>query len=328
MPGCLEVQGLQIVPADVIAARQRIEGRVWPTPLMPEPGLAERHGAPVRLKLECWQRTGSFKVRGAMNAIALLGDAARRRGVLAVSAGNHAQGVALAAREAGISALIVMPRTASRVKVEAVRQLGAEVRLLGEDYDEAEAAWPAVAEETGRTLIHPFMDPAVIAGQGTVGLEIALEGPAPRHVLIPAGGGGLAVGSAVALKALLPGVKVYGVQTEASAPLVASYKAGRHVAVTYGPSIADGLHGDTTDEMVELAVRHLDGVLEVSEAAARRAMRYLFREQRIVAEGSGAVGVAAVLEGLAPDGETAVVVSGRNVAPELFQSVMSEEAMA
>ncbi len=322
------MQGLRILPGDVVAARQRIAGAVWATPLLPEPGLAGSHGAPVWLKLECWQRTGSFKVRGAMNAVRLLDGESLRRGVLAVSAGNHAQGVALAAQEAGASALIVMPETASRVKVEAVRQLGAEVRLIGRDYDEAEAAWPAVAEETGRTLIHPFMDPGVIAGQGTVGLEIALERPSLRQVLIPAGGGGLSVGSAIALKALMPDVRVYGVQTEASAPLVASYKAGRHVAVTYGPSIADGLHGDTTDEMVELALSHLDGVFEVSEAAVRRAMRYLFRTQRIVAEGSGAVGVAALLEGIAPAGETAVVVSGRNIAPELYQSILAEEGTA
>lgn len=316
---------MQIVPGDVVQALGRIRGSVWPTPLLPEPGLASSHGAPVWLKLECWQRTGSFKVRGAMNAIALLDDESRRRGVLAVSAGNHAQGVALAAREAGISALIVMPRNASRVKVTAVRQLGAEVRLIGEDYDQAEAAWPAVAEETGRSLIHPFMDPAVIAGQGTVGLEIALERPTLRQVLIPTGGGGLAIGSALALKALMPDVRVYGVQTETSAPLVASFRAGRHVAVRYGPSIADGLHGDTSDEMVRLALDHLDGVLEVTEAAVRRAMRFLFREQRIVTEGSAAVGVAALLEGLAPEGETAIVVSGRNIAPELFQSVLAEE---
>jgi threonine dehydratase len=322
------VQGLRIVPADIIAAERRIGPSVWPTPLMPDAALEARQGAPVWLKLECWQRTGSFKVRGASNAMRLLGDEDRRRGVLAVSAGNHAQGVALAAREAGVSALIVMPETASRVKIEAVRQLGAEVRLLGRDYDEAEAAWPAVAQETGRALVHPFMDPAVIAGQGTVGLEIALERPGVRQVLIPAGGGGLSVGSAIALKALLPEVRVYGVQTEASPPLVASYKAGRHVAVTYGPSIADGLHGDTTSEMVDLALRHVDGVLEVTEASTRRAMRYLFRTHRIVAEGSAAVGVAALLDGLAPDGETAVVVTGRNIAPELFQSVLAEEVTA
>jgi len=315
---------LEIALTDVLAARQRIAGGVWPTPLLPDAGLAERQGAGVWLKLECWQRTGSFKVRGAINAIAQLGDDARRRGVLAASAGNHAQGVALAAREAGVSALLVMPRTASRVKVEAVRRLGAQVRLIGEDYDAAEAACPAVAAETGRTVVHPFADGAVIAGQGTVGLEIALAQQAIDVVLIPMGGGGLAVGSAIALKALLPGVRVYGVQTETSAPFVASYHAGRHVPVTFEPSIADGLHGDTTDEMVDLALRHLDGVFAVSEAAVRRAMRYLYREQRIVVEGSGAVGVAAVLEGMAPPGRTAIVVSGRNIAPELFLTVLEE----
>jgi len=214
---------LEISARDVLAAHRRIAGRIWPTPLMP---ADIGGGRPVHLKLECWQRTGSFKVRGAMNAMSLLDGEGRRRGVIAVSAGNHAQGVALAAAEAGTSALIVMPENASRVKVEAVRALGAEVRLVGRDYDEAELALPTVQAETGRALVHPFADPAVVAGQGTVGLEIALERPTVRQVVIPVGGGGLAVGSAIALKALLPGVRVYGVQTEASAPVVASYRAG------------------------------------------------------------------------------------------------------
>lgn len=314
---------LEISARDVLAAHRRIAGRIWPTPLMP---ADIGGGRPVHLKLECWQRTGSFKVRGAMNAMSLLDGEGRRRGVIAVSAGNHAQGVALAAAEAGTSALIVMPENASRVKVEAVRALGAEVRLVGRDYDEAELALPTVQAETGRALVHPFADPAVVAGQGTVGLEIALERPTVRQVVIPVGGGGLAVGSAVALKALLPGVRVYGVQTEASAPVVASYRAGRHVRVAYGPSLADGLWGDTTDEMVEMCLAHLDGVLEVTEAAVARAMRQLFREQRVVAEGSGAAALAALREGLLPsDVETAAVITGRNVAPELFERVLGGE---
>ncbi len=308
---------------DVVRARTRIRGHVWPTPLVEEPALASARGQAVHLKMECWQRTGSFKVRGAFCKMLSLSTAERRRGVIAVSAGNHAQGVALAARELGVHAQIVMPETASRVKVDAVRSLGAEVVLRGGDYDEAEAALRELLEESGRTLVHPFEDPLVIAGQGTVGLEIALSGADVDVVLIPAGGGGLAVGSAVALKTLRPGVRVFGVQSEASAPLVAAYRAGRHVPVAYGPSLADGLHGDTSDAMVELALRHLDGVLTVSESAIARAMRYLYEEQRVVVEGSAAASVAALLEGIAPEGAAVAVLSGRNVAPELFSRVLA-----
>lgn len=309
---------LEIEMRDVVRARARIRGHVWPTPLLDDRELSRRRGAPVHLKMECWQRTGSFKVRGAFHRMLHLTPEERLRGVIAVSAGNHAQGVALAARELGVSALVVMPESASRVKVEAVRALGGEVLLRGEDYDAADRACAEILEDSGRTLVHPFEDPLVIAGQGTVGLEVALSAADAEIVLVPAGGGGLAVGSAIALKTLRPGVKVYGVQSEASAPLVAAHRAGRRVPVQYGPSLADGLHGDTTDAMVELALRHLDGMLVVSEEAIARAMRYLFDQQRIVVEGSAAVGVAALLEGAAPEGAAVAVLTGRNVAPEAF----------
>lgn len=314
---------MEIEMRDVVRARARIRAHVWPTPLVEDPELSRRRGKPVQLKMECWQRMGSFKVRGAFYRMLSLSTAERQRGVIAASAGNHAQGVALAAREIGVDALLVMPESASRVKVDAVRQLGAEVVLRGKDYDEAEAACKEILQETGRTLVHPFEDPYVIAGQGTVGLEIALSVADIDIVLVPAGGGGLAVGSAIALKTLRPGVRVYGVQSEASAPLVASQRAGHRVRVEYGPSLADGLHGDTTDVMVGLALQHLDGVLMVTEAAIARAMRYLYEQQRVIVEGAAAVSVAALLEGVAPEGAAVAVLSGRNVAPELFSRILS-----
>lgn len=309
---------------DIVRARTRIRGSVWPTALLEEPGLSARRGRPVHLKMECWQRTGSFKVRGAFHKMLGLDTQERQRGVIASSAGNHAQGVALAARELGMDALIVMPEGASRVKVDAVRGLGAEVLLRGSSYEEAETACHEIWQERGRTLVHPFEDPDVIAGQGTVGLEIALSSAEVDIVLVPIGGGGLAVGSAIALKTLRPGVRVFGVQSEASMPLVASYAAGRHVEVEYGPSLADGLHGDTTDGMVALCLEHLDGMLAVSEAAIRRAMRYLFEQQRVVAEGSAVVGIAALLEGSVPPGAAVAVVTGRNVAPEVFSRALAD----
>lgn len=300
---------------DILAARRALQGRVRETPIVDDAVLSEVRGAPVRLKLECWQATGSFKIRGALNRVLSLTAEERARGLLAVSAGNHALGVAAAAAELGLDLLVVMPRHAPAVKAEGVRRLGARVELLGETYDEADAAARDLLAQTGRTLVHAFEDPRVIAGQGTVGLEIALQGPAPDVVLVPAGGGGLIVGTAIAVKALMPGTRVVGVQSEASAPLVAAFAAGRHVAVAYASSIADGLFGDTTPAMVDLALRHVDAFVAVSEAAIRRAIAHLLLRQRLVVEGSGAVGVAALMEGLVEPGSAVAVLTGSNIDP-------------
>jgi threonine dehydratase len=309
--------------ADILLAHRQLRGRVRETPLSPEPVLSEARGAPVRLKLECWQVTGSFKYRGALSRVLALTPEERDRGLLAVSAGNHALGVAAAAGELGLDLLVVMPRHAPAVKVAGVERLGARVELRGENYDEAEAAARIRLAESGRTLVHPFEDRLVIAGQGTVGLEIALEGPPPDVVVVPAGGGGLIVGTAIAVKTLLPGTRVVGVQSEASAPLVAGFAAGRHVPVEYAPSIADGLFGDTTPAMIDLAVRHVDAFVAVSEAAIRRAIGHLFRAQRLVVEGSGAVAVAALMEGLVEPGSAVAVVTGSNIDPAPFLDIVS-----
>lgn len=324
MAGQRPAAGLEITLGDIVQAAERLRGVIWQTPLLEDPELSDRRGARVRLKLECWQRTGSFKVRGAMNRLRCLGPGEAGQGLLAVSAGNHAQGVAVAAREMGYDLLVVMPRTASRVKIEATRRLGARVELLGEDYDAADAAAREIQRTSGRLFIHPFEDPLVIAGQGTVGLEIALAPDPPASVLIPAGGGGLAVGCAVALHGLLPSLRVLGVQSEASAPLVAAFQAGRHVPVKFAPSLADGLHGDTTSGMADLAIRHLDGMLAVTEQGIAQAMRHLYAAHRIVVEGSGAAALAAVLEGSAPEGDLDIVVTGRNIDPELFRAIVME----
>lgn len=320
-----EDDALEIRFADIAAAHRRIEGRVRRTPLVLEPRLSERRGSPVHLKLECWQTTGSFKYRGALHRVLMCTPEERARGLLAVSAGNHALGVATAAAALGMDLLVVMPRHAPQVKVDGVRRLGARVELAGDDYDEAEAAARQRLAETGRTPIHPFEDPVVIAGQGTVGLEIGLDGPPPDVVLVPAGGGGLVVGVAVALKTLYPATRVIGVQSEASAPFVAAFRAGRHVPVAFAPSIADGLHGDTTPAMVDLALRHVDAFVSVSEDAIRRAMRHLFASLRLVVEGSAAVGVAALLEGLVDGGSVATVLTGSNIDPAPFLAIATAQ---
>ena len=308
---------MQVSIGDIVTARRRIADCVSETPLLADDGLG---GA--LFKLECWQRTGSFKVRGAFNRLKALSPAERAQGVIAASSGNHAQGVALAARTLGIDALLVMSDQVPPVKVAAVRRLGAQVVLRGRDFDDAVAGADALCAETGRTMVHAFADSFCIAGQGTVGLEIAAAAPETALVAVPAGGGGLAVGCAVALKALLPTVRVVGVQSEASTHLATSFRAGRPVPVRHLPTIAEGLYGDTTPEMVDLALRHLDDVIVVSEEAIADALRYLFHAHRIVAEGSGAVAVAALREGLLPLRATVAIVSGRNVEPELFRRLV------
>jgi len=313
---------MDVTAADVLDAYRRIEGGVRRTPIVADPILSEAHGAAVRLKLECWQETGSFKLRGALNRVARLTPEERSRGLIAVSAGNHAFAVAHAAAALGLDFLAVMPRHAPQVKVEGVRRLGAQVVLRGETYDEAAVAAAELERETGRTFVHPFEQPDVIAGQGTVGLEMALQEPLPEVVLVPAGGGGLIVGVAVVVKALSPRTRVIGVQSEASAPFVAAAKAGRHVPVAFGPSLADGLHGDTTPDMVDIALRHVDGFVAVSEAAIRHAVRHLFATRRLVVEGSGAVGVAALMEGVAPPGSTTAILSGGNIDPATLLEVV------
>ncbi|HWP34502.1 MAG TPA: pyridoxal-phosphate dependent enzyme, partial [Thermodesulfobacteriota bacterium] len=206
--------------ADVEAARARVAHAVEPTPLWPSPALAALAGRDVRLKLESLQRTGSFKIRGAMNRLATLPEAARARGVLTASAGNHAQGVAFAARAFGVPATIVMPEQTAIVKIEATRALGARVVLHGATYDEAYARALALVAETGAVFVPAFDDDAVIAGQGTVGLELADQCPEAGVVVLPVGGGGLAAGCAVALKARLPRVRVVGVQAAGAAAAV------------------------------------------------------------------------------------------------------------
>jgi threonine dehydratase len=319
---------MQISAGDVVDASLRLRGHVRRTPIVEDAVLTDRRGAPVLLKLECWQRTGSFKVRGAYNRVLALSPEEGRRGLIVVSAGNHALGVAAATHELGLDLLAIMPRQAPAAKVEGVRRLGARVELLGDTYDDAAAEAAVIVRRTGRTLVHPFADPAVIAGQGTIGLELAASRRSTDTVLVPAGGGGLMCGIATALRALRPEVRIMGVQSEASAPLVAAFEAGRHVPVAFSPSVADGLHGDTTPEMVEFALRLVDGCLAVSETAIVRAMRHLFYHQRLVVEGSAAVGVAAVMEGLVPEGSVTVVLSGANIDADRFLALVAGPAHA
>jgi threonine dehydratase len=293
---------------DVRAARGRFVAGTRRTPLLPSVTLSRRFGAEIRLKAESLQHTGSFKIRGAANRIAALTDDERGRGVIAASAGNHAQGVAVAAAAHGVQATIVMPRTTPIAKVQATRDYGGEVVLHGDSYQDAFEEAERLAQARGLTIIRAFDDPLVVAGQGTVGLEIIEDWPEVNMVLVPAGGGGLAAGVAIAVKAANAGARVYAVQSAAAPGIERSLAAGHSVSVPPGPTIAEGIAVAAPGEVTfPLLQRYLDGVVTVGEDDIAEAMVLLLERSKLVVEGAGAAGVAAI-------GSGAVDVTGRRVA--------------
>lgn len=293
-------------------ASQRISGVVRQTPLIPSRHLSELLGAPVYLKAEALQRTGSFKLRGAANRLALLTEEQRRHGIVAASAGNHGQAVALVASSMGVQSRVVMPRGASVAKVEATRSYGGEVILEDEPFARA----MAMAREENLTLIHPFDDPAIVAGQGTVGLEIVEALPDVTQVVVPTGGGGLAAGVALAVESLRPAARVVGVQSAAAPGVEQSLRQGRPLALKPRPTIADGVAvagpGEVTFPLLQ---RYLDDIVIVDEETIAQAIVLLLERSKLVAEGAGALGVAAILECLIPaaPGPTVLIVSGGNI---------------
>ena len=313
-----------VQPDDVVAARSVLGPVVRQTPLLESSALAELVGGPVYLKCENLQRGGSFKVRGAYLRIARLTDAERARGVIAASAGNHAQGVALAAAALGTQATVVMPAAAQLPKVAATRSYGAEVVLHGAAVEDALAMAKALADETGSIFIHPFDHSDVIAGQGTVGLEIAEQCPDARTIAVPVGGGGLASGVAVAASSVLPQARLVGVQAEAIAPVPGSMSAGHPVRVTPVPTMADGI---AVAMPGELCVRLLAGldvqVVTVTEENLSRGLLLCLERAKQVVEPAGAAGVAAILEhpGMF-EPPVVVVLSGGNIDPLLMSKVL------
>ncbi len=311
-----------VTHADVEDAARVISGHVRDTPLVPAGELGRRVGARVLLKAENLQLTGSFKARGATNMIRRLSADQLAAGVVAASAGNHAQAVAFAARDAGAHALLVMPEQAPLAKVAAVRQYGGEVELVDGGYDEAGAEARRLAEERGMTLVHAFDQPPVVAGQGTIGLEIARDAPETELIVVPLGGGGLAGGIALAASELLPAARVIGVQAEACAPYIDSLAAHRPIGARSANTICDGIAvkrpGDFTLPIVE---RHVDEVVTVSDDQVAEAMVLLLERSKLVVEGAGAVAVAALMHGCVDVGDAGVVcavLSGGNVDASLL----------
>lgn len=294
-------------------AARRLRGIARRTPLQHSAWLSERAGVPIHLKLECWQITHSFKLRGAFNAVAAIGEAGRRRGLVTASAGNHGLAVAYAARIHDAAATVFVPAGAPATKKARIRRLGADLREVDGSYDDAAESACDYAAETGAHLVHAFTDPAVVAGQGTVALEILEDLPAVRELVVPVGGGGLAAGVGAALMAA-PGVRAVGVQSNATCAMYEAFRAGRVVPVEEAPTLCDGLAGETEDAAYDRARAGLADLRLVDEADVGPAIRALYEEEGIVAEGAGAVGVAAVLAGtLSLEGPSVVVISGGNI---------------
>jgi threonine dehydratase len=307
---------------DIRAAEERIRGLVRETPVLPSGELSRRLRRRVLLKAENLQLTGSFKVRGASNRIALLSETERAAGVVAASAGNHAQGLAFAAGRLGAKATAVMPASAPLSKVAAVRQYGGHVVQVEGGYDEASRAANELARSEGMTLVHAFDDPEVVAGQGTLGLELAAQAPNLGLAVIPLGGGGLATGTAIALKSLLPEVQVVGVQAEACAPYLASLAAHRPIGARSANTICDGIAVKEPGELtLPLVERWIDEVVTVSDDEVAEAMVLLLERSKLVVEGAGAVAVAALMQGKVKppaDGAVCAVLSGGNVDASLL----------
>lgn len=317
---------LPVTIADIQAARRTLRDVILATPVLPAGRLSSELGAEIFYKVENTQHSGSFKIRGAYNTIAHLSDAEKLCGVIAPSAGNHAQGVAMAAQIHGVKATIVMPERAPLTKVVATRRYGAEVVLHGASFDDAVAHARHLQTEHGYTYIHAFDHPRVIAGQGTIGLELVEDMPDLNLLVVPIGGGGLISGIAIAIKALCPDVRIVGVQAAGCAPVPDSLAAGHPLSVATAHTIADGIAvkrpGDLTLPIINSLV---DSVITVDDEEIVMAIAHVVQNSRLVVEGAGAAGVAALLSGkvaVRPGEKVATILCGGNIDSNLLARVL------
>jgi len=308
-------------------ARARVASRVHETPTLSATRIGALAGVRLFLKCENLQKTGSFKVRGALNKLASLSDAERARGVVTVSAGNHAQAMAWAAQSAGVHAVVVMPKTASPTKVEASRGYGAEVVLHGASGNESFPHALELARDRGLTFVHPFDDERICAGAGTTGLELLEQVDDLAAVVVPIGGGGLISGVAVAIKESNPRIRVYGVEPKGAASTRLSLDSGRAMRITSMNTIADGLAAPMTGELnYEIVKRYVDDVIVIDDDAIAEGLRQLLFSAKLLAEPAGAAGVGALLVGAVPvrEGErVAAIVSGGNVDRAKLASILA-----
>ena len=317
----------KITLADIYAARECLKGVIHRTDLVPNTTLSEMTGSDIYLKLENLQKTGSFKIRGAFNKICNLSSTEKQAGVIASSAGNHAQGVALAASTYGIMSTIVMPTCAPLAKITATKSYGAEVILHGSVYDDAYTKAMEIQRQTGATFIHPFDDPYVIAGQGTIALEILDELPNVDAILVPIGGGGIVAGIAMAAKAIKPSVKIIGVEPTNAASMKESSLAGKIITLSSASTIADGIAVKTPGELTYDIVReYVDEFVTVEEDEIANAILVLMERCKLIAEGAGAAPVAALLNGKIdlPGKKLAAVISGGNIDVNMLSRIVDK----
>ncbi|WP_415182470.1 hydroxyectoine utilization dehydratase EutB [Phaeovulum sp.] len=320
---------LPVTLTDIRAAKARISGRVRQTPILFDKSLSDLAGVPVFLKQEYRQDTGAFKLRGATNALLSLPPQVLTRGVVTASTGNHGRALAHAARAAGVRAVVCLSRLVPANKVAAVRDLGAEIRIVGATQDDAMEEVARAVRDEGLTEIPPFDHPAVVAGQGTLGLEILADCPTASTLLVPLSGGGLAAGVAAAVKGLRPDTRIIGLSMTRGAAMAASLAAGHPVKVAELPTLADslgggiGLSNTTTFAMCRTL---LDGVVLLTEAQIAAAMRHIHATTGDPVEGAAAVGVAALLAGkVRVTGPVVAILSGANIAPDLFARVLARD---
>lgn len=312
--------------AEIFATEKRIRDHKYYTPLRYSHILSEQLGKEIFLKLENWQRTGAFKFRGALSRISLLSKDERDRGIITSSSGNHGLGVAAAAQIYGAKATVVLPENTPDAKTKPLKYYGASLVLHGEVYEEAEEEAHRLEKERNLTFVHGFEDPVVVAGQGTVGLEIFQQLPDAECIIVPVGGGGLIGGIAVATKLLNPDITLYGVQSVASPPMYKSYRAGKMVEAPVLPTIAEGLAGRWGGKLgLELCLKFVDDMVLVEEDDVKEAIRYLLEKEKLIVEGSGAVGTAALLTGkLSPkEKKIVLVISGGNISHALLKELIT-----
>lgn len=317
----------QLRLADITSARARIAPAIPITPLVPALALRDRFAAPLHIKLESLQRTGSFKDRGALNRLLDLSDEERRRGVVTASAGNHAQAVAYHGARLGVPVQVVMPEHTPLIKVSNTKRFGAGVHFHGATLSESMLEARRMAEDKGYVLVHPFDDRNVISGQGTIGLEMLEQLPELTTLVVPIGGGGLISGIAIALKEQRPSVKIFGVEAEVAASAIASRRAGKVVKIESEETIADGIAvkqiGELTFPIIE---RYVDEIVSVSEEEIAGAIHVLLENEKLIAEGAGAVALAAILSGrvrLRESDVTAMVLSGGNIDVNLLERIVN-----
>jgi threonine dehydratase len=315
--------------SDVLLAARFLRGKVRHTPTERSDALSRLSGADVFLKWENQQICGSFKVRGALNKMFSLSEKERAKGVVTASSGNHAQGIAMAARSLSTKAVICVPGVCPQTKREAITRLGGdfvELRVIGHLYDDAEDEAHRLQKEDGMTYVSSYEDHFIMSGAGTLGLEMMMDEPEIDMVISPAGGGGLLNGVAIAVKALRPDAEIWGVQSVASNPYVVSWPGGKVLEVNYEDSLADGLTGSIPQSLLDLSRKRVTGFVDVLESDIAKAIAFLHSRHHQVVEGAGAVGVAAIMSGKIPvkGKRVGVVISGGNIDQERLLNILKE----